>query len=83
MNVIRKAMGTKLGEDSDEVLKVLTKHGFTSKLAKEALELARQRGAFSVFALVDALTRLAGRLENAGDRSDADTKASSLLALAA
>ena len=83
VNVIRKAMGTKLGENTEEVLKVLSKHGFTSRLAKEALEVARQRGAFTVFAVVDALTRLAGRLENAGDRSEADARASTLLALAA
>lgn len=75
-------MGQKLGDDADEVLKVLTKHGLTGKLAKEALEVAQQRGAFTVFAVVDALTRLAGRLENAGDRSEADTRASVLLALA-
>jgi predicted GNAT family acetyltransferase len=62
------------------VLKVLSKHGFTSRLAKEALEVARERGAFTVFAVVDALTRLASRLQNAGDRSEADTKAAALLA---
>ena len=31
---------------------------------------------------VDALTRIAGRLRHAGDRSEVDQKASSLLALA-
>jgi hypothetical protein len=36
----------------------------------------------SVFALVDALTRLAGKLPNGGDRTEADERASSLLALA-
>ena len=82
VNVIRKAMGTRLGEDTDEVLKLLSKHAFTSKLAREALDVAQQRGAFTVFAVVDALTRLAGRLENAGDRSEADARPSSLLALA-
>jgi len=38
---------------------------------------------FTIFALVDALTRLAREQENAGDRTDADEKASALLALAA
>jgi hypothetical protein len=30
--------------------------------------------------VVDALTKIAGRLKNAGDRSEVDEKASSLLA---
>ena len=38
---------------------------------------------FTIFALVDALTRLAREQENAGERPDADEKASALLALAA
>ncbi|MFH1107752.1 MAG: hypothetical protein V1790_00940 [Planctomycetota bacterium] len=44
VNVIRKAMGQKLGDDTDKVLKVLNERGITKKLAKEALEIARQRG---------------------------------------
>ncbi len=76
-------MGQKLGDDADEVLKVLNERGITKKLGKEALEIARQRGAFTIFALVDALTRLSGKLANAGDRSEPDAKASTLLALAA
>jgi hypothetical protein len=55
VNVMRKAMGQKLGDDADEVLKVLNEGGITKKLAKEALEIARQRGGFTIFALVDAL----------------------------
>ncbi len=47
------------------------------------IEIARQRGGFTIFALVDALTRISGKLANAGDRSEADAKASALLALAA
>jgi hypothetical protein len=80
---MRKAMRQKLGDDADEVLKVLNERGITKKLAKEALEIARQRGSFTIFALVDALTRISGKLANAGDRSEADAKASALLALAA
>ena len=38
---------------------------------------------FTIFSVVDALTRLSGELEFAGDRMAADTKASALLALAA
>ena len=77
-----KAMTERLGDDADEVMKVLTRHGVTRQLGKEALQLAREQGAFTIFALVDALTRIAGRLRHAGDRSEVDHKASSLLALA-
>jgi hypothetical protein len=83
VDVMRKAMGQKLGDDADEVMKVLNERGITKKLAKEALEIAQQRGGFTIFALVDALTRISAKLANAGDRSEADAKASALLALAA
>ena len=83
VEVIRRAMATKLADNTDEVLRVLTKHGITRALAKEATEIARIQGGFTIFAVVDALTRLAGRLQNAADRSEADGKASALLALAA
>lgn len=79
---IGKAMTARLGDDADEVMKVLSKHGITRQLAKEALDIAREQGAFTIFAVVDALTRLAGRIKNAGDRWEVDQKASSLLALA-
>ncbi|TWT44454.1 hypothetical protein RAS1_08690 [Phycisphaerae bacterium RAS1] len=81
--VIRKAMQTRIGENADQVMKLLTDKGITRSLAKEALESARQSGRFTVFSLVDALTRIAGRMKFAGDRTDADAKASALLALAA
>ncbi len=81
--VLRKAMETKIGDDADSVLKVLGDRGITRALAKEALEIARHSGRFTVFSLVDALTRLSGRSKFAGDRTDADAKASALLALAA
>ena len=82
VRVIRKAMETKLGEDTDEVMDVLNKRGITRKLAKEAIEVARLRGGLTIFAVVDALTRIAGKLKNGGDRTEADAKASALLALA-
>ncbi len=83
VNVMRKAMGKKYGDDADDVVKVLNERGITKKLAKEALEIAQQRGGFTIFALVDALTRISGKLANAGDRSEAYAKASALLAFAA
>jgi hypothetical protein len=42
-----------------------------------------QRGKFTIFAFVDALTRLGAQEQNAGDRTEADARASTLLALAA
>lgn len=82
VHVIAKAMKTKLGDDAGEVLKTLAKHGIPRHAAKHALDIAQQQGRFTLFALVDALTRIAGELKNAGDRTDADEKAGALLALA-
>ncbi len=82
VEVLRKAMATTLGSDADEAIKTLTKHGIGRTLAKRALDVAKQRGRFTIFAVVDALTRIAGELKNAGERTEADTKASQLLALA-
>lgn len=81
--VIQRAMETKLGDSADEVMKVLAKNGITRSAAKQALEIAERQGRFTIFALVDALTRIARETENAGDRTDADEKASKLLSLAA
>lgn len=81
--VIKKAMQTKLGNDADEVMEALSKQGVAKVLARRALESAREQGRFTIFALVDALTRLAGEEKNAGDRVGFDQKAAKLLALAA
>jgi hypothetical protein len=80
---IKKAMETKLGTDADEVLTKLTKNGITRATAKKALELAQQKGIFTIFSVVDALTRLAQDMPNAGDRLEADQEASRLLQLVA
>ena len=82
VQVVKKAMETRLGSSSDEVLKVLAKQGITRTLAKEALEVAGRHGAFTIFAVVDALTRISGKLANAGERNAVDPKASALLSLA-
>jgi hypothetical protein len=79
---MQKAIEAKLGSDAEEVLKELTKSGINRSLAKEALKIAEQKGGFTIFALVDALTRIAGQLTNAGDRIEADRQAAGLLALA-
>lgn len=60
-------MQTRLGNDSEEVLEALAKH--------------REQGRFTIFSLVDALTRIAGEEKNAGDRVGADVKAARLLQL--
>ena len=39
-------------------------------------------GVATIFAVVDALTRISGKLANAGERSAVDQKASALLSLA-
>jgi hypothetical protein len=75
-------METSLGDDAEEALKLLHQKGFTRTLGKKALELAREKGRFTVFSVVDALTRLAGEMEFAGERAELDAKAAGLLALA-
>lgn len=79
--VVEKAMKQKYGDDAEEVQSLLTKAGFTKALAKKATEKARQKGAFSIFAVVDALTQLARESNFVGLRMDADQKAASLLSL--
>jgi hypothetical protein len=79
--VIKKAMTEQLGSDAEEVEKVLTQAKIARSTIKSALELAKQKGAFTIWSLVDALTRLAGEIPNAGDRSEADARAATLLAL--
>lgn len=81
--VMKKAFETKLGDKAEDVAKVLFKHGIPRDFAKQALELAEVQGRFTVFTLVDALTRVSGRYQNAGDRLELDEKAAGLLALAA
>jgi hypothetical protein len=80
--VIQRAMEIKLGDAADDVAMTLAKSGLSKSVANKALEIAEQEGAFTIFALVDALTRLAGEVENAGERTEADLKAASLLTLA-
>lgn len=76
------AMQTSLGSDAEDVMKELTRYGIPGSLATEAIAIARQQGRFTIFALVDALTRLTQRLKYAGERADADAKVAGLLTLA-
>lgn len=79
--VMAKAFQETLGNDADQVAKVLAAHGVPRDLGKQALEIAQRSGRFTVFSVVDALTRIAGQYVNAGDRLDVDEKASRLLDL--
>ena len=79
---IKTAMATPFGEDVEEVHKLLGKHGISSRLAEQVVQIAGQRTPYTLFGVVDALTRIAGRYENAGDRLVVDQKAASLLSLA-
>jgi hypothetical protein len=72
----------KLGDDADDILGILQAKGIQRKLAKAALGIAEQKGAFTIFAVVDALTRLSGHDCFAGHRTELDVQASSLLNLA-
>ena len=82
VKVIRKAMQTKLGNDADQAALELAKNGISKSIVTEALEIAKRNGGFTIFALVDVLTQLAGKVDYAGDRTEADGRAASLLALA-
>ena len=62
--------------------KTVMKTGVGQRLAKQALELARQQGRLTIFSMVDALTRLSGKIVNAGDRNVIDQQVGQLLALA-
>jgi Domain of unknown function (DUF932) len=80
---ISEAMQTRYGSDAQEVIKQLTAAGFTKTLAARAAAIAEEKGRFSIWAIVDALTQLNREQAFAGTRSEADSKAASLLALAA
>lgn len=80
--LLQRAMDTTLGSDAIEVQKVLAKAGIQRTLAQEALKIAEQKGRFTIFSVVDALTRLAGEFKNAGERLEADQKAATLMEMA-
>jgi hypothetical protein len=81
-DVLRKAMQVRLGSDAEAVQKELSKHGIPQHYIKDAMEIARAQGGFTIFSLVDALTRLTQRATYAADRAEADYKVAQLLLLA-
>ena len=80
---MRNALRTRLVDNIDDVNKVLRNGKIPHSLAKDALEIAQQQGAFTIFAVVDALTRLSQQIRYAGDRTVLDSKIGALLAMAA
>lgn len=81
--VVAKAMETTYGDDAQKVQKLLAKAGFTRQMAKLATELAQEEGRFTIWSVVDALTRIArDEVKYAGSRNEIDQQAASLLALA-
>ncbi len=81
--VLKKAMTERLGEDAESAGKELARHDLPKGLIKEALKIAQSQGAFTIFAIVDALTRLSQSVKYAGDRAELDQKIGLLFALAA
>jgi len=81
MTVAQKSV---LGEDREATMNALTGKGIPQNSIREALNMVTASGSrFTVFALVDALTRISGRIRNAGDRAEQDSRIGRLLALAA
>jgi len=81
--VMANAFKASLGDKVEDVAKVLARHGIPRDLGQRALKLAEEAGRFTIFSVVDALTRIAGEYQYAGDRAELDAKSSGLLALAA
>jgi len=79
--IVKRAMETRF-EDEDEAQKALAKTGVGQRLTRQAIELARQQGRFTIFTVLDAVTRIAGKIANAGERAKIDQQAGSLLELA-
>lgn len=81
--VIQNAMRARLGNDVDEVTEILMSKGITRSIADEALKIAQEQGKFTIYSVVDALTRLSQRIQFAGSRVEADNRTAQILALAA
>ena len=82
-SVIKKAMTEQLGSDAEDVTKALTAKRIPRTLIKDAMEIARKQGGFTIFSIVDALTKLSQKVRYAGDRTELEAKIGQLLALAA
>lgn len=77
------AQSTVIGQDAEETLKALAGRGIPHHTVREAMSMVTASGSrFTVFALVDALTRISGRIRQAGDRAELDARIGRLLTLA-
>lgn len=81
VRVALRAMKETLGAEARDVVALLQRSGVPGGLGKRAIELARARG-LTIFAVVEALTRLTPEIPYAGERTDADRAAARLLQLA-
>jgi hypothetical protein len=81
-SVMKKAMVERLGNDADEVTQALSAKSIPRQLIKDALKIAQQQGGFTIYSLVDALTKLSQKVRYAGDRTKLDAQIGHLLALA-
>ena len=70
------------GDDADEASKILSAQKIPRHLIKDAMEIALRQGAYTIFAMVDALTQLTQKVNYAGDRAELDARIGGLLALA-
>jgi hypothetical protein len=82
VKTLRNAMTTRLGDCSDEVIKQLTERRIPRHLVDQAMEMAQVHGGFTIFSVVDALTRLSQNIRYAGDRTELDSRIGSLIGLA-
>ena len=82
--IIRKSMQEKLGNDAEEVTKLLLKHDLGKDAVTRAVKQLGENGKpFTLWNLVDALTQQNVSLTYAGDRTEADQKVAKLLGLSA
>ncbi len=80
---VSKAMSTSLGPTQEDVIKALSGFGIAAGVIKEAIEMmATQSDGYTVFRAVDSLTRITGRIQNAGDRAEQDSKIGQVMSLA-
>ena len=79
---IALAMKTKLAERPEEVLPALLNAGLSKGLAAKAIAAVPDGKDYTVFALVDSLTRISGQQQYAAERLAIDVKAARLLSLA-
>lgn len=81
VRVMQQAMTAKCGETADDVRKLLVNGKIPNSLVNDAMEIAGKKGAFTIYSIVDALTRLTQRVRYAGDRMEIDSRIGALLKL--